>query len=147
MINDHDHLELFRVATHAEVAQERLQEVDLLWETAHHVACRIEGLWTKGESLGRGIADMNHPPEKDVETLWAEGYYDPDPMEVWSRGGMDVLELGAQYDPQHALQALTDFNTIAADTGMYDDPRVVCVRVLLERVVKMDGGDTSWWVQ
>lgn len=129
----------YGVTSPGKQAQEVLEEVDLLWKAAWHVGSSIDGLWAKGDSLSRGMADMDNPPEQDLETLYAEGHYDPDPMEVWSHIMQMLYEDGAYYEQANARTQLEDFNSIAAAQGMTDDAEVVCVRVLLQRVLETRG--------
>jgi hypothetical protein len=127
--------EWHRLTTPGQLAKEQLEKIDVLWEAAAHVGSACAELWTKGDSLSRAAEDMNHPPEKDEETLYAEGYYDPDPMEIWSRGMCDAPYEGQQYDMAYVRKTLEFFNEIVHGIGKQDLPEVTCVRVLLARVL------------
>jgi hypothetical protein len=136
-----------RIVSGDRLRAKRQKRLYCLWNAANDVATSTKVLWSVGDSLSRvhvALTDPNYPTNE--EYLYAEGFYEPDPLEIWSKGvpyaygeALTDADVAAEAaDAARARALLTDFNEIAARQGLTDHPRVVCVRTLLEQIVALN---------
>jgi hypothetical protein len=136
-----------RIVSDDQLRAERQERLYTLWKVANDMATSTEELWSVGDTLSRIDAANTDPnyPTNDAY-LFAEGFYDPDPLEIWSKGvpyayGEALTEEYAAAeaaDAERSRKLLSDFNEIAERRGLSDHPRVVCVRTLLEQIVALN---------